>query len=475
MPRRLLLFALLTSSLACTSKEDSGSSETELDFPDDFRWGVATSAFQTEGGITDDWTAWIDEGGAPEYGDGVDSWNRWEEDLDLAVGLGLDTYRISLEWSRLEPQDGTWDLTAFAHYHRVIEGIRARGMDPVLTLHHYTNPIWFAEGGSWTRDDAVSQFEDLAARVAQELGDVIDVYNPMNEPMLYAAGCKLAAIYPGGAFNDGAAFEHMYRNLLFAHAAAATALREHDLVDADGDGATTSIWAVTAAWPAWPADPESEDDIAAASRYHQAYNHAFPGALVSGEFDANLDGDTDDPGEGYHAELASTLDVIGVNYYSRTFVVALEASALGGLPCMPGMGCGSPGPVAGDNGNEVYPEGLYDALVDFTRWGLPLWVTENGVADEDDDLRPSFIVTHLAEIARAIQDGAPVGGYLHWSLMDNYEWRAGYDLDFGLYTVDAETNDRAPHPNSVEVYREIVTTNRVSSALVETWPLPAAH
>jgi beta-galactosidase len=271
----------------------------------------------------------------------------------------------------------------------------------------------------------------------------------------------------------------MYRNLLFGHAAAATALRASDTEDADGDGEAVSIYAVTAAWPVWPADPTSAADLAAAERYDWAYNMAFPHALVTGELDLDLDGDFDGTesgeAEGYVPELANTLDVIGLNYYSRTFVVALEASPLGGIPCLAGIVCGTPGPVAGDNGSEVYPEGLYDVISTFSSLGLPLFITENGVADDDDDLRPAFLATHLREAARAIADGYPLGGYLHWSLLDNYEWRHGFAMKFGLYEVDLETMARRPRPDSVAVFREIVETNSVTTEMLDSWPLPEHH
>jgi beta-glucosidase len=449
----------------------------DLVFPDGFQWGIAMSAFQTEGNVENDWTDWAATGKAPPLGDACDSWNRWPEDVQVASDLGVKVFRMSIEWARIEPEEGTFDEAAIAHYHDFLTAVRQAGMEPLVTLHHFTNPRWVAEQGGWSDPRIVESFRAYAAFVGEHLGDVVDYWNPQNESVVYITGMALVSVFPGGKMFDVDFLRQMFRQTVFANAAGVDALRASDLTDADGDDKPVVSWLVHATSPTYPAEPASAADVTAADNWDYLYNLAFVNALVYGEldldFDRNIDPNVLVSGlhEGTFTELKGRVDVLGINYYARNFVMSVPdvIPNVDALPCVNGM-CGNLGPIAGDNGNEVYPAGLYRALKMFAPFGLPLFVSENGVADAEDDLRPAYLVQHLAQVHRAIADGVDVRGYLHWSLLDNYEWVSGYTMKFGLVAVDFETQVRTPRP-SYDLYRDIVAANAVPKTALDQWPL----
>lgn len=464
-----------------TDPTGDAQESTGLVFPEGFLWGVAMSAFQTEGNVQNDWTDWAEAGNAPAVGDACDSWHRWQDDVVLARELGVKVFRLSIEWARVQPAPDRWDLAAIEHYRQVLEAVRQAGMEPMVTLHHFTNPRWVAEEGAWTDRRIVDRFREYADRMAQDLGDLVDLWAPQNESMVYVSGLAMVKAFPGGRLNDVDLLRRTFGNTVFACAAATDALRNGDKVDADGDGRAVEVWMVHAVSPTYPADPDDPATVAAAERYDHFYNRAIVDALVRGALDLDFDGQVT-PGkqvsgwqEGDHQELVGRVDVLGLNYYSRLFILSAPGVIPGvdALPCLPGFACGSPGPWAGDNGNEIYPPGLYRVLKDFSGYGLPLAVTENGVADADDHLRPMFLVEHLAQVHRAISEGVDVRAYLHWSLLDNYEWVQGYEMKFGLHAVDfrGPPFTRTPRP-SAALFQRIVQSNGLSPDFLPTFSLP---
>lgn len=458
---RLSCLAPLLLLVACKD----GDALLPWAFPDGFEWGVATSAFQVEGEVENDYTRWIDEGNAPQYGKACDFWNRWESDAELAADLGLDRFRLSIEWARVEPEPGVWDEGALGRYRTIIEGLRDQGMSVVVTLHHYTNPTWFADQGGWESASAADEFAAYAGHVASRLGDLVDDWNPQNEPMVYISGLTLAASFPGGTLNDSDRFDTVLRRYLEAHAQAAAAIRGADRSDVNSDGTNARIWVVAAISPTEPADPASAEDVEAARKYDEAYNQAWIRALTEGVVTLDPEGGVSET----RPDLADTVDILGINYYSRAFIVPFQDTPLGGIPCSPPLTCGDRNDLEGDNGNEVYPPGIYEAVVDLSRYGLPMYITENGVADADDSVRPTYLVTHLMQLSRALAEGYDVGGYLHWSLLDNYEWTWGYDMRFGLYDVDFATWIRRPREDSIAVYKDIIFQNRLTDEVISAW------
>ncbi|MGE5177927.1 MAG: glycoside hydrolase family 1 protein [Bacteroidota bacterium] len=396
--------------------------------PTPFLWGAATSAHQIEGGNDrNDWWDWEQLPGTIRAGARSGSaclgWERYEEDLDLLAKLGLNAYRFSLEWSRIEPERGRYDETAIAHYRAVLEACRARAITPMVTLHHFTNPRWFAAAGGWEERANLPRFERFAGLAGERYGDLVDWWITVNEPEVYGFHGYGSGIWPPGVSDRSRALQ-VIANMLEGHALASRALQESDRVDADGDGRATWIGA-SKHWvlldpkrPWWPLDR------LAASAQHAVFNVAVTRALAGGPIDLRIPGSK--PARRDPDVMRGSSDFLGLNYYTRWLV-----TLFGKDPRSP-----RPGAPVNDLGWEVYPEGLERALVETSRYGLPIVVTENGIADAADRLRPDFIRRSLAALDRARAEGVDVQGYFHWSLLDNFEWADGHEGRFGLYKVD---------------------------------------
>ncbi len=395
-----------------------------------FLWGVGTSAHQVEGGNDrNDWWDWEQRPGAIHGGDRSGAacrhYERYAEDLDLVRGLALNAYRFSVEWSRLEPEPGRYDDAALAHYRAVAEACRARGIAPMVTLHHFTIPRWFAAKGGWERRENLPHFIRFVRWVGAGLGDRVDHWITVNEPEVLGFYGYASGIWPPGVSDRSRALV-VIANLLEAHALASHALRETDRVDADGDGRATIIGAAKHWVHLDPRRAWHPLDWLAASVQHRVFNVAVARALAGGPIELSI------PGARTVRRrvdaLAGSSDFLGVNFYTRWMV-----SLFGKDPRSARRGA----PV-NDLGWEIQPEGLGRALEACRAFELPMIVTESGIADAADRWRPDFIRRSLEAIDRARADGADVRGYYHWSLLDNFEWADGYQGRFGLYAVDFE-------------------------------------
>lgn len=414
-----------------------------------FLWGAGSSAHQVEGGNEgNDWWDWEAQPG--RIRDGARSgaaclgWDRYEEDLDLLRALGLNAYRLSLEWSRIEPEPGRYDDLAISHYRDMLLACRARGIVPLLGLHHITNPRWFAALGGWEERRNLPHFERFARLAGERFGDLVDDWITVNEPEVMGFYGYAAGIWPPGVTDRSRALA-VIANLLEAHGLAAHALRATDRADADGDGRAALVGAAKhwvlleprRAW--WP------PDRVAAALQHRVFNEAIVHALAGGEIDLRIPGAR---GVRRHVDaLQGASDFVGVNYYTRWMV---------GLFGRDARSTRRGAPVS-DLGWEIYPEGLEPALGGVAAHGLPIVVTENGLADAEDRVRPDFLRASLAALDRARSTGADVRGYVHWALMDNFEWADGHLGRFGLHTVDFAHPEgpRTPRP-SARVYAEEV-------------------
>ncbi len=393
-----------------------------------FLWGAGTSAHQVEGGNDrNDWWDWESRPGAIRNGDRSGRaclhWDRYEEDLDLLRGLGLNAYRLSIEWSRIEPEREHYDEVAIDHYRRVLLACRARGITPMVTLHHFTNPRWFASLGGWDVQRNLPHFTRFARLAGERLGDLVDLWVTINEPEVLAFHGYDEGAWPPGVKDRSRAL-HVIANLLEAHALASAALRETDRADADGDGRAALIgvakhWVLLEPLRSWWL-PER----LSAAIQHRVFNVAVVRALRGDPIDLSVPGAR--PVRRRVDALKGSSDFLGVNYYTRWMVCALGKEPRRARP----------GSEVSDLGWEMYPEGLERSLAECAAFGLPLYVTENGIADQTDRLRPRFIQESLAAIDRARNRGVDVRGYFHWSLLDNFEWNEGFTGRFGLYAVD---------------------------------------
>jgi beta-glucosidase len=305
---------LVLTLLACAPEEDSGNPIVYA-FPEGFRWGAAGAAHQIEGGNTNN--NWYQFETLPEFagktvepsGAGVDGYARYESDADLLVDLGADVYRLSIEWSRVEPERDVWDEAEWAHYLAVIEALRARGVEPMITLHHFTDPIWTydlrdlecASGPTdtnmcgWTNPEVPAEFAEFAAEAARRFGHLVDEWTTFNEPGGYLLSGYLGGAFPPGEMNlsredVGARILPVAAGMLDANAAAYASVKAADVIDADGDGIIARVGFTNSIQWILPADPDDPADVAAADRVRGLYGYLFPDAMINGLFDRDLDG-----------------------------------------------------------------------------------------------------------------------------------------------------------------------------------------
>jgi beta-glucosidase len=403
--------------------------------PHGFLFGAATSAHQIEGGTTNDWTEW-EKGrypdGTPHVADGAsaaraaDSWNFWRSDLAALQLLGANAYRLGVEWSRLEPAPGAWDEAAAARYREMFAGLRAAGITPIVTLYHFTLPVWVAARGGWDWDGAPAALAAFAGRAGAAFGDLVDWWCTINEPNVLVAKGYLAGQWPPGV-RDPRRGALALAALMRAHGLMTAALRATDRADADGDGSATRIGFAQNLRLFDARSPGPVDGLVAGAA-DGFYDESFLDAVTLGRVRVVLPGvlDIDEP----FPALAGSLDYLGVNYYTRELVVG----HLRGPEVY--KAAAAPNRPRNDLGWEIYPEGLYRLLLRYAKRGWPLLVSENGVADGRDVWRPSFLRAHLYAVDRARAEGVDVIGYLYWSLIDNFEWSHGYGGHFGLYKID---------------------------------------
>jgi len=454
-------------------------------FPDGFLWGSAIAPYQVEGGLhATDWYQWETLCGARCSGDTADDGPaflvHYEDDFDAARAMGNNAIRLGIDWSRLFPTAASFpdrpDAEAVALYHDIIAAARARHLEVMVTLVHFALPTWIhdmndeASAPGWEDPAIVQRFADFAGWAGAEYGDDVDLWITLNEPFVNVVGGWVSGdVPPGKALEIDTALE-VGERMIRAHAAGYDALHAADTVDADGDGEAARVSIAQHSRVFVPKDESNDRQVRAAEIFRYLLNDFFLNAVVFGDLDRNYDGDSDDEGDVTgDPSLAGRLDFIGLNYYGVTMVLETandDNYPIVGIPLLNDLdNQGFPAPKS-DFGWVIYPAGLRQLLVELTKYDLPIQITENGVADASDTLRPRFLVDHLYEVAGAIDDGIDVEGYFHWALMDNFEWGSGYCPHFGLLRVDFSDPARPRTAGAgAEVYRRIIEDNTVDPAL----------
>lgn len=420
-------------------------------FPDDFCWGTSTAAHQVEGdNRNNDWWRWEQEGHVKDESSSATAagwWENAEADLDRMAEMGLNAQRLSIEWSRVEPHENRWDKAALDRYRELLIGLRQRGIEPMVTLHHFTNPQWFVDQGGWENADlALTHFPRYVEKVARALGDLTDLWCTFNEPNNYVVMGWLWGRWPPGRTDFGRGMGVM-RTLLRSHAAAYHLL--HELQPEARVGLATQMVVFD------PANPDSVLDRQAAAWQDAMFNQATLSALSRGRLPLR----TRHP---FIRGVKGTFDWIGMNYYYRRRVAfdVSQGHAMFGRMVTPD---GADVPVEGMG--EIYPKGILRVAQRLSRLGRPLYVTENGVHDLTDERRTRFLLTHLYYLWHAIQFNFPIQGYYHHTLVDGLEWDYGYSLRFGLIKLNPKTGERTMQ-TSAEAYADVCQANALDDEII---------
>ncbi|HMA79073.1 MAG TPA: glycoside hydrolase family 1 protein [Candidatus Paceibacterota bacterium] len=402
-------------------------------FPKNFYWGAATASYQVEGwNENTDWAQAARDGKVPPAGRLADHYHRYEEDFDIAKELGHNAHRFSIEWARIEPEEGKWDFAEIEHYRAVLKALRARNIEPFVTLWHFTLPQWFAKRGGFERADAPQVFARYCAFVAKELGDLCTHFSTMNEPNVYASNGWLRGSWPPfkrfaatdfvSITNSGRTYEsranrgirplflyrRVLRNLARAHNEAYTLIKA------------------------------SQPNLDVGVVKHVIYFHAnwnpynMLRAWVANRMWTHV----------YMRRVRHTIDSIGLNYYfHKKFGDRAEYDKT-------------------DMDWDIYPEGIYGSLKLLTRYRKPIFISEAGLADRTDTRRAAYITEQIRATKRALDDGIDVRGHMYWSLIDNYEWALGTQKCFGLVAINYDTLERTIRP-SAWVYKDIIDANGI--------------
>jgi beta-glucosidase len=409
----------------------------KMNFPKSFYWGTATASHQVEGNCTNNnWFKWEsekDKFGFPRIKDNqvaglaCDHWNRYKDDIELIKELGVSHYRLSLEWSKIEPTQGKYNDDAIKHYSNIIDSLISQNITPVITLHHFTNPIWFDEIGGFEDAKNIKYFVSFSNYIFSIYSSKVKNWCTINEPEVYSVMGYFTGIFPPGKKNPQLAVE-VLKNLLIAHTDVYKSLKSLP------NGNDSKIGIVKNLMQFDPYRRWNILDWIVCRITNKIYNGIALSYLEKGKISINYPFFVKMNYESKAAALAT--DFFGLNYYSHNHLKFkfnsyefFESKYLDS-------------DIMTDMPYSIYPEGLYRAIYEVKNINKPIIITENGIADSNDDRRGLFIERYIYAMYKAIQEGVDVQGYFYWSLMDNFEWAEGYDMKFGLYEVDFNNQKR---------------------------------
>ena len=397
--------------------------------PEGFVWGVATASHQIEGDNNNNWTQFEKREGKEQSGKACNHWNLWATDHELLSQLGVNSYRFSIEWSRIEPVQGEWDEDAINVYSQMIDSLIGRGIEPMITLHHFSHPVWFEElGGFYNRENLV-HFQNYCKKLFPYYSDRVKKWCTINEPDVFSIMGYHMGMFPPGQRSPIKAIRVM-KNVMIAHGEVYHALKQISPDSYIGLAKNVTIF-----------DPYRRWNI-----LHWltsfALNYIWNGAIISALKKGRMYGVS-------VKQVKNSADFIGLNYYTHVLTSPfLPQTTEIDLPSRKHE-------TVTEFGYPMYAEGLERASKWLGKLNLPIEITENGVADGEDNLRPKHLKRHLWMIAKLIEQGIDIKSYYHWSLMDNFEWAEGYSMRFGLYHVDYETQIRTLR-DSGKAYQSII-------------------
>ncbi len=491
----LALVATLGAGFAgCSGGSDEGDRADaegpgEVVFPQSpvpFLWGSATAGFQVEKGLANtDWGLWskmpgrIKGGDQPDDG-GIDALAHIDEDVALLRSMGMSSYRFSIEWARIYPTRAAFDadapdLAAVAAYDKLLSALRAANIAPFVTLQHFAFPDYVSDPREpnapqgWERTQTIADFEAWCRRAGTRWGGNVDWWVTINEPMVVPVSGYIQGAFPPGLLLATDRAFLVGKNEAIAHAKCFDALKRTDTVDVDGDGKASLVGIVQHQRAVEPEDPTYDGDVAAAERVRYVTNLWFFNAVVRGDWDDDFDGKLDGPKDRKaDPAFVGRSDYLGVNYYTSLWAT-LNGIQIPVIDAFIRDGRLPNGRPKTDFFWDIYPKGLRIVLDEVKDYGLPIVITENGIADASDGNRARFLLEHLYEVGRAKADGIDIRGYFYWSLLDNFEWASGFCPRFGLHTVDRATGARTARP-SAKVYARVAASGKVTRKDIEAEP-----
>ena len=423
-------------------------------FPRGFLWGTATASYQVEGNNTNSQWWKFEEDGHTNGRSGLacDWWGgRWREDFDRAAESGQNAHRFSVEWSRIQPEPDRWDEDALDRYRSMLRGLKERGMTPMVTLHHFSDPLWLYEKCGWENEDVVPLFEKFVRKTVEALKEYVTTWCTVNEPNVYAIMGYVTGEYPACTRGPVMAMKVM-ANLLRGHAAAYRAIHEIQPEARVGYAWQHRPMRARTAW-------SPLDRLMRNFRYN-GLNLAFPSAMATGVMKTPI-------GNFRVPEAKGTQDYFGLNYYT---VETVWFDIRNGSELFTRAGYPEDADLSETGFLANIPEGFFESI----KWAtklfphVPIIITENGVEDSADSMRPRYLAQHIHQMWKAVNFNWPVKGYFHWSLVDNFEWERGWTQRFGLWALDLETQARTKRP-SADFYAEICKENGLSSEMVEKY------
>ncbi|MDK2946384.1 glycoside hydrolase family 1 protein [Geotoga petraea] len=416
-----------------------------LSFPKDFLWGVATAAHQIEGfNYKSDWYEWekkgkIKDGSSSEKA--CLSENRYLRDIDNIKNLNLNSYRFSVEWAKIETEKGKYSNKQIRRYKDMILELKKNSIEPIVTLFHFSLPSWFSEIGGFSKVENIKYFTNYVNKVVKEFKGLVQYYIIINEPMVYLTQGYLFGEWPPGENSIEKTYE-VGKNLLIMYDKTYNLIKKIDPYTKISIAKHTSVYE--------PYNKLSLKDRLATNKVRNLFDHVFVDSILKQKILPPF-------GKEELLNHNSDLDFIGINYYTKRYIkydneknfdIKTKSNHLT------------------DIGREFYPEGIEKVLDRFSKYDIPIMITENGIADEEDRYRTRYLLITLEKIHESMKKGIKIIGYMHWSLMDNFEWVEGTSMRFGLYRTDYN-NHLMTLRNSGEIYSKIAKENSISESFLK--------
>ncbi|TSC95940.1 MAG: beta-glucosidase [Parcubacteria group bacterium Athens1014_10] len=407
-----------------------------LEFPKGFLWGAATSSHQVEGdNKNNDWWVWENDKKYKRFhsGKAANQHELYENDIKLIKELNQNSHRFSIEWSRIEPKEGVWDFSEIKYYKNELEIMKKSGLKTMVTLHHFTNPVWFAQKGGFAKRKSIFYFQRYVNFIVEQLGNLVDFWITINEPGVYVSQSYLNGVWPPQIKNKWQALK-VYLNLARGHKKAYKSIHKIYKTKKWGE-AKVGIAQNTISSHSY--HPYSFGPFIVITFINWLWNHSFFW-LTKGKHDFL--------GINYYFHFRINSSVLKTfDFFINTYIEHREMSSVGW---------------------EVYPEGIFNVLLDMKKYKLPIYITENGIATVDENKRSRYLVAYLKEIYHAICADVPVKGYFYWALIDNFEWEKGFEPRFGLIEVNYKTFERNIR-STARVYSRICQENSIKPYLLK--------